>query len=326
MSLRRHLPFGAVTSSWLRRALALAALAWAQAGLAALSPADLQVALSGPASAASNTVVTYTATLTNVALWKVVCVFDPETRRKVCDDSIASADAFNATMDVTLPAGFVATGASGAGFSCSLGQTVRCTRGLLGADVSAAITITARTPTVTASTAFTTTAVADPTRAIPERSESNNTATETVTVTAPPPPPPPPPPQADLWVYEDVSPTTFVAALGATYTVSVHNAGPVAANGFQVQMHTNLPAALNSWSLGPFACTAGGGYTQALSFQCTGSVPAYSSATMTFQVKPTNNFTPSGTPLTLYGYVDSTYAIPESNESNNSFTKAAIVQ
>jgi hypothetical protein len=134
-------------------------------------------------------------------------------------------------------------------------------------------------------------------------------------------------PLPDLWATESVTPATFRAWQPVTYSVSVHNLGAGVANNFNVEMHTSLPAAIDQWNTGDFACNAlQGGPSQALFLSCKGSLPAYTSATMTFTLKTSSNFLPSGTPFTLYGYLDQPNVIPESNEQNNLFTKAAIVQ
>ncbi len=318
---------GAVLASPRARALAALAVAGAAAVAEAQSPADLTVSLSGPSSAQSGAAITFYATVTNVPVWTRICTFDPDLKKRICDLEITSADAWGVAVDVVLPQGFTVTAAAGPGFSCPVqtgSSQVRCSGAVLWAGDALTIAVSATAPTVATSTTFTATATADPTNAIVERSESNNVATQTVTVA---PPPPPPPPLAELWAYEDVTPATFPAWQSVTFAVSIHNLGPVPANGFSVQMYTNLPAGIARWSLGgSFSCYALGGFTQVLDIRCTGSLAAYDSATLYLELKLSNNFTPSGTPFTLYGYLDSQYVIPESNEQNNVFTKAAIVQ
>lgn len=303
------------------RALAAVALVCAAALAEAQSAADLTLSLTGTASAGSGARVTFSAKVTNVALYTRTCTFDPEIRRYFCEYDVSSADAAGVEVAVTLPPGFTATGASAPGFTCQLGPVVRCTGGYVFAGDGATVTVSAVTATVGTSTAFTTTARVDPANAIPERSESNNVASVSTTVA------PPPPPTAELWVYESVTPATFPAWQSVTYSVSVHNGGPVPATGFTVQMYTNLPAGLVAWSFGGgFTCLASGGLTEVIQLRCTGSLGAYTSTTLAFQLKLANPFTPSGTPFTLYGWVDSDGVIPEGNEQDNAFTRAAIVQ
>ena len=46
---------------------------------------------------------------------------------------------------------------------------------------------------------------------------------------------------------------------------------------------------------------------------------------MSVQVRLVNSFTPAGTPLTLYGYLDSAQTNDELDENNNGFTLVSIV-
>jgi hypothetical protein len=301
---------------------AFAAVAGSGSALAALQPADLRVAISGPATVPIGGSGTFTVTITNPAVWVPVCVFDPVLRRRVCEPEVASADATGVRLDLSLPGFAVSVPSSpGAGFACT-GATgsASCLQGAVLADDSVTITFTARAGTAPGS--YVATATVDPGNAILERSETNNSAAAAVTIPAPPPPLP------NLWAVGSASPSPFPVLQPVTFFLTVANLGTAAASNIDIDIFTNLGAGLDSWTLGGgFSCVGLSNVGQRLQVHCSGgSLGPSTTATLRIEVRLANQFTPSGTPFTMFGYLDPQNTIIEGNEQDNQFQMLAFVQ
>lgn len=301
-------------------ALAVAALGAARpaaAQITLLQPPDLTVSVSGPASVPAGTSATFQVTVRNVGLWRLVCFRDPVTRRFICEQRPDSSDAFGVRVDFALPGFTVTAPASpGAGFTCAGGAS--CTGGTLGPDDSITIPVTAvagNTPGT-----FACNAVVDPTNAVLERDDANNTGSCSVAIT----------PKPDLHVFGSVSPApTFPQSSLVTFDMTVANLASGAANGVVIQMFTSLPAALSSWTIGAgFACNSPTAFGQRLQINCTGgSLAPFSTAPMRITLRLLNGTSPgflppnypAGTAFSLLGLLDPGNAIPETNESDNTF-------
>jgi hypothetical protein len=238
----------------------------------------------------------------------------------ICHPLVFGSEADNVTVSVTIPTGFSFNGqpSGGGGFTCNPSTVgiATCTGGTVFSDDTVTITI----PVIASSTvgSFTATATVDPSNLIAERDETNNSGSVTLSTV----------PLPNLLATESATPSPFPTFTPVTYRINVFNLGSGAANNVSISMFTVLPASLVTWTIGGgFTCNAPAGGPQALQINCSGgSLPAFSSATLTIQVKIFNQSTPSGTPFTLFGSLDPQNLIPETNESDNSFTAAAIVQ
>ena len=117
------------------------------------------------------------------------------------------------TLTDTLPTGLTATGLSGSGWSCTLG-TLTCTR-------SDALAASASYPAVTLTVTVASNAPASVTNTASvagggEINTANDSASDPTTVT----------PVADLTVTKTHTGTFTQGQTGATYTLTVSNAGP----------------------------------------------------------------------------------------------------
>jgi uncharacterized repeat protein (TIGR01451 family) len=136
-----------------------------------------------------------------------------------------------------------------------------------------------------------------------------------------------PPNLPDLWASITSNVATFNGSSPVTFDVTIHNRGTAPASNVFFTFHTNMPAGMSTLRIDSgFACRGLSGFGQALQAECSGGqIAASQTAHMTVTVRPTNPV-PRGTPFTLYGYLDLPgNAILESDETNNSFTKAVLV-
>lgn len=305
-----------------RRLLCAAALfcaAGAQAQFTLLSPADLKVSMTAaPSPVPAQDLFTYTVTVQNPALTRLRCVRDPLSGRFVCSEMVTSADASAVSLVVSLGAGVnLISPSADSGFMCSGGNIVTCSNGSIPAGGTATIRLTARAP----ASAGSVTASATASSPYADRDLSNNNVALTTAVG------PPNPNKPDLWANGTATPNPFKAWEVVRFDVFIHNSGPAPASNVSFRFYTNLPAGLAALSVNSgFSCRGLSGFGQALEVECTGgNIAGWSSGFLSVQVKLANSLTPAGTPLTLYGYLDSAQTNDELNENNNSFTLVSIV-
>ena len=283
--------------------------------------ADLTLAATAtPSPVPAQDLYTYTINVQNVAVLGRTCNYDPVTTRFFCWQVPVSANASDVTVNTTLPPGvqFISPSAD-SGFACAAagGNTVSCTNGSIPAGGTALIRLTVRAPSAQGNitAAF---AVSSP---FADRDLSNNNVTLTTAVG------PPNPNKPDLWANGTATPNPFKAYEVVRFDVFIHNSGPAPASNVTFRFYTNLPAGLAALSVNSgFSCRGLSGFGQALEVECTGgNIAGWSSGFMSVQVKLANSFTPAGTPLTLYGHLDTAQTNDELNENNNGFTLVSIV-
>ena len=293
----------------------------AQAQIMFRQQADLTLsATATPSPVPAQDLYIYTIAVQNVAVFGRTCNYDPLTMRFICSQVPVSANASAVTVNTTLPPGvqFISPSAD-SGFACAAagGNTVSCTNGAILAGGTALIRLTVRAPSAQGNitAAF---AVSSP---FVDRDPSNNSASLTIAVG------PPNPNKPDLWANGTATPNPFKAWEAVRFDVFIHNSGPAPASNVTFRFYTNLPAGLAALSVNSgFSCRGLSGYGQALEVECTGgNIAGWSSGFMSVQVKLANNFTPAGTPFTLYGHLDTAQTNDELNENNNGFTLVSIV-
>lgn len=305
-----------VSRAWMLGVLAggglLAAAAPARAGL---NDPDLTVSISGPGQVTVGGKMTYSLRVANTALHTQLCT-PLRGGGVVCFPIVFGSDASNVTVRFTLPTGgtFDGTPTGSGGFTCTTAASVAtCTGGAVPMDNFRFISVPARaTTTLGPSTATATVAITTP-----ERDATNNDASFAFTATAKP----------NLLATETASPSPFHTFAPVTYTINIFNqaSGPVIDG--TIDIFTNLPASLVTWTLGGgFSCNSPSQPGQQLVIHCFGgNMAGFSLAQLQIQVKLFNQSTPSGTPFTLFGNLDPGNAIPETSEIDNSFTAAALV-
>ena len=308
-----------------RRVLLAATLtcsaAGAQAQIMFRQQADLTLSVTAtPSPVPAQDLFTYTISVQNTAVMGKTCNYDPVTMRFFCSQVPISANASAVTVNTTLPPGvqFISPSAD-SGFACAAtsSSTVSCTNGAILAGATALIRLTVRAPSAQGNitAAF---AVSSP---FVDRDPTNNSATLTIAVG------PPNPNKPDLWANGTATPNPFKAWEAVRFDVFIHNSGPAPASNVTFRFYTNLPAGLAALSVNSgFSCRGLSGFGQALEVECTGgNIAAWSSGFMSVQVRLANSLTPVGTPLTLYGHLDTAQTNDELNENNNGFTLVSIV-
>lgn len=294
----------------------------ASPAFAQTQPADLTVTMNASASTVpASATVNYTVTVNNVATYVRVCTFDPDTRQRICEPTVNSANAQGVVLRVTLPAGVTQPSApSGdSGFTCSTsGSIVTCANGSIMAEDSAHVTVPLRMPNAGAT--LTVGAVAS--MAAAERSTTNNSAAVTTTVQ-----PPPNPNLPDLNCSISAV-NTFDGLQPVDFTMYLRNLGPVTATNASMQMFSPFTdGALNLVPAGGFSCWYVSGAKQPMTIQCDGgTIPPYGSVTMSVRLYPSiTGRLPSGTAFPLTVTMDPHAAMVELSESNDSCVKSVIV-
>lgn len=278
--------FGGTLSGTLS-VIASAGTNYAFRGVAFAPQPDLSVTASAPASGMTGVSYDYTLTVTNEG----------------------ASTASGVGLQFTLPAGLTYVGATGAGFSISqTGGVVTFTGGTVAGGASATLTITVNPGTAGTYTANTSATVVDPTSAIAETNETNNSpANSTSTVVAD---------AAELTV-SVAAPSGALVGEDFNYTLTVLNNGLASASGVGVQF--TLPAGLTyvSASGSSFSASESGGV---VTFSG-GSLAAGATRTLTVTVHTAVAATytaPVGAAV-----VDPSASITEGNEANNSSPTAA---
>jgi uncharacterized repeat protein (TIGR01451 family) len=242
-------------------------------------PTDLAVTMSAPATAAAGGSIAYTATVTN--------------------NAVVAADAV--TVVLTVPAGgsFVsasaACGAPGPAVSCNLGTIPA------GGTATVTLTVTAGAPGQYASTATVSGSAPDPAGA-------NNSATATTKVAGPP---------TDIAISIAGAPNPALEGGTVTYTITVANQGPNAADG--VALTAVLPDKMTFEAAAADAGTCTPGSSTPVTVDCTlGSIPAGGSLGVTVKANAstTGDFAVSAT-------VDS--AAVDTNSANNGASTTTTV-
>jgi uncharacterized repeat protein (TIGR01451 family) len=194
----------------------------------AVAQADLSVVKTGPASATAGSMLTYSITVSDAG----------------------PSDATSVTVTDTLPAGttFVsASGASCSGVTAGGTGTLTCSIPTLAANTTATITLvlTADMADVNGTVLTNTATVSSPT---PDANQANNSSSVTTTILG----------VADVSVSKSVAMASATAGSTATYSITVSNGGPSAAQ--NVQLTDAIPAGTVFQSAGqtggtPFLCT-----------------------------------------------------------------------
>jgi uncharacterized repeat protein (TIGR01451 family) len=262
--------------------------------------ADLLVQKSGPTEAAADTDVAYTVTVTNLG---------PD-------------DAPGVTLNDNIPAGmtFVSeTQDSGPVFACvtpavGAGGAITCTNALLTAGSAASFTFTVHIDAGTPpGTSFTN--IATVTSQIDPNSENDSATVVTTT---------PPPPQSDVFVIKD-GPGAAPPDSDVTYTITIGNAGPAAAE--NVNLTDTLPGTMEFVSLtqnsGPaLTCTTPAAASTGGQSSCTAAT-FLNGATATFTLV---GHIPAGTPSgTTFTNTANIVATNDPEGSNDSSTTSLIV-
>lgn len=290
-----------------------------QAQVLLQSPADLTVSmLASPSPVAAQDTFVYTLTVQNPAVKR--CEFDPAQPRGTCNYQPPGANAGAVMVTVALAPGlqFISPSAD-SGFMCAAtgASTVSCSNGAVVSGGTAMIHLTVRAPAA-AGSVTTSASVSSP---YADRNPGNNSTSLTTTVT------PPSTHRPDLWANGTAALNPFKTWEAVRFDVFIFNSGPAPASNVTFRFFTNMPAGLSTMNINAgFACHAVSGFGQQLEVECNGgNIAAWSSAFMSVQVRLANISPPAGTPFTLYGHLDSVYAINELNESNNGFTLVSIV-
>jgi len=265
---------------------------------------DLTAAVTGPTAGMGGTNASFTARVANIT-------------------GTNAAAASGVVVRITASGGAVVTGAAYSGWSCALAAgAATCSGGALGVGASADIPVTILLPSSAASVVVT--AVADPSGAIAERNESNNSGGATVTVTAPSLP--------DLQV--TMTGPASVRGLYATgaWTMTITNVGSAPANVVNVRWLTNWGGWINanavkSGAIG-FTCTPPPEYVQQMVY-CYGNgvLQPGASATITINAvppAPTNVYGTAGV-SNVTATVDYGQQVAESNEGNNAATVVSSI-
>ena len=226
-------------------------------------------------------------------------------------------------MRIAAAGGASVQGASFPGWNCAATAGVAtCTGGALGVGAVADIAVTVLLPAATAS--VTVTATADPSGAIVERSETNNTGSATTAVSAPSLP--------DLQM--TMTGPSSVRGLYATgaWTMTITNVGSAPANVVNVRWLTNWGGwvnanAVKSGAIG-FTCTPPPEYMQQTVY-CYGNgvLQPGASATITINAVPPAPGNVYGTAgvSNVTAAVDYSQQVVESNESNNAATVVSAI-
>lgn len=157
-----------------------------------------------------------------------------------------SADSPSYQITDTLPAGLTYVSSSGAAdCSPSLGTSVVCNGGAIGAGDPAQVTTITVAVDGSASGSFNNSATVAVAAGVTDPVPANNTDSDTVTIE----------PNADLAIAKDPAPT-FVAGSNADYTITVTNNGPSNVSGYTVT--DTLDANLSFVSSSPAICSAVG--------------------------------------------------------------------
>jgi hypothetical protein len=231
-------------------------------------------------------------------------------------------------VELTKPAGAIVFSMSdNHGFNCADHPgVVRCDSGSLGSDDTATLTIWLHAP-ATGGT-FTMTATVDPTNAIAERNETNNTDTASVTVD-----PSLPPYVTDLAVTGlTASPNPVAGNSTVTFTVTVSQVSGLAAGGVTVSLRTvpvlTTPVFVSGGNADGWNCfTSGQGYFDVDcgkgSSYLDGSIPAGGTLTLTITARTTG---PATLNLQASATVDWRCGPPDNNPTNNTRAMTLVVQ
>jgi len=265
---------------------------------------DLTASVTGPSSAVGGADLSYTARVANLT-------------------GTDAASASGVVVRIAATGGASVRGAALAGWNCTTTAGVAtCSGGVLGVGAVADIPVTVALPSTAAS--VTVTAAADPSGAIAERSEANNTGGVATTVSAPSLP--------DLRM--TMTGPTSVRGLYATgsWTMTVTNIGSAPAGVVNVRWLTNWGGwvnanAVKSGAIG-FTCTPPAEYVQQTVY-CygNGALQPGASATITINAVPPAPGNVYGTAgvSNVTATVDYGQQVAESNESNNAATVVSSI-
>lgn len=306
-------------------ALALLAPVQAQAQILTLRPTnDLSVTLAAnPNPAPALDPLELSALVRNTGLRRLSCLRDPQ-RGYVCTELNLGLDSAGTSLTFRLPFGFGFEGASAeGGFGCRItandsanGLVVACENGLVRNDGTALVRLRLRAP----AQATATTLRAQLRATLLESTLANNDAALAYTVN------PPDPNRPDLFVLGQASPNPAGRFDEVSFPATLHNGGATGAPTVTVDFYANLPAQITAFvPPSGFSCqlAPGGG----LLMRCTGSIGPATSVTFPIRARLANpSSVASGTPFTVYGYVDTLRTVNELDENNNSFTIPTLVR
>ncbi len=266
------------------------AAALASTMITTVSLPDLTISRTGPASATTSTIITYTLTISNGG----------------------TAAATGVAADFTLPSNVThsATNVGATGFSAALtAGVVKLTGGTVNVGTPAIITVDVVAPAIASTvTSATSTAIVDPLNTVTESVETNNAALNVVTTTVSLPPTP------DLTVAL-TAPSNSVINANYDYTITVSNGGTAGATNVKTQF--TLPAGLTyvGANIGTtnFVAAQSGGVVTFSGGTVPTTTPQVLKVTVTAPAATTTIAAPIGA-----AQVDPLNAIIELSETNNS--------
>lgn len=265
---------------------------------------DLTATVSGPTSGVGATVAAYTVRVAN-----------PSGRNA----AIARA----VSVRIAARGGATVTSAASSGWTCTVAAGVAtCSGGTIAVGGSASIPVNVKLPSAAATVSVS--AAADPSNAIAERSESNNTGSASTVVTTPVLP--------DLQL-RMTGPDSVSVYADAVWTMTISNVGSAPADVVNVQWLTNWggdmrASAMTSGAIG-FSCPIPPlEYVQQF-VHCSGNGPLQPGASATIAITarppaPGDVYGPYGQ-SNVTGTVDYAQLVTESNESNNAATVVSTI-
>ena len=264
---------------------------------------DLTATVSGPASAVGGTTAAYTVRVANPS-------------------GTNAAIARSVAVRISVSGGTLATPAL-SGWTCSgSGASTTCSGGTLSVGGSASFAVSVQLLSAAGTT--TVSATADPSNAITERSETNNSGAASTSVSAPALP--------DLQLSMTGPSSVRGVYANGVWTMTITNTGSAPANTVNVRWLTNWGGSVNanavkSGAIG-FSCIVPPEYVQQLVY-CYGNAPLAPGASATIAITavppaPSNVYGSSGQSV-VTGTVDYGQQVAESNENNNAATMNSTI-
>ena len=316
------------------KAFAPAFLLAATLDIALLSPAEAQIFLqptndlSVTLAANPNPVpaldpVEVSAQVRNTGRRNLSCRRDRERGGFECTELNRGLNSTSTSVTFRMPSGFVFEGyTTEGGFSCRIsannanGLVVSCENGIVRSDGTALLRLRLRAP----GTAAATTISAQVRSTLFEWPLANNVAALAFTVN------PPDPNRPDLFMLGQARPNPARRFDEVSFPAELHNGGATGTPTVTIDFYANLPAQVTAFVPPPgFSCQLAPG--SGLLMRCTGTIGPYTSVTFPIRARLANlTAVASGTPFTVYGYIDTLRTVNELDENNNSFTIGTLIR